>query len=170
MRSISTFTKVLDATSEWSGKIFAWSIVPLTLLVTYEVISRRVFNAPHIWSFEIIVMLYGFHFTMVAAYTLYHKRHVNIDVILNRFPPKAKTVIEILGYLLFFFIFTSAILIFGFHFAKIAWLTHEASETTFGPPLYPIKTVVPVVAFLLILQGISGFTKKLVFLIKGVEL
>lgn len=170
MRSIRTLTQALDNISEWSGRIFAWSVVPLTLLVTYEVISRRVFNAPHIWSFEIIVMFYGFHFTIVAAYTLYHKRHVNIDVILNRFPRKTKTVIEILGYLAFFFVFTSAILIFGIHFAKISWLTHEASETTFGPPLYPIKTVVPIAAFLLILQGISDFIKKLVFLIKGVEL
>ena len=170
MRITTKFVAFLDNISEWSGKVFSWIVVPLTLLIVYEVICRRVFNAPHIWSFELTTMVYGSHFTMVAAYTLYHKRHVCIDIISNRLRPKPKTVLEMVSYLIFFFPFTIIILVFGFQFAKMSWSILETSDSTWAPPIYPLKTIVPLMALLLILQGISDFTKKLVFIIKGVEM
>ena len=34
------------------GKLFAWSIVVLTLVITYEVVSRRLIGAPTTWAFD----------------------------------------------------------------------------------------------------------------------
>ena len=68
----------MDQFSEWSGKIFIWLVIPLTGLVVFEVISRRFFDAPHIWSLEVIDFVYGPYFMLVAAYTLLHQAHVRI--------------------------------------------------------------------------------------------
>ena len=35
---------------EWSGKIFAWFIIPLVGGLVYEVFARYLFNAPTIWE------------------------------------------------------------------------------------------------------------------------
>jgi TRAP-type mannitol/chloroaromatic compound transport system permease small subunit len=43
----------------------------------------------------------------------------------------------------------------------------ETSWSAWGPPLYPIKTVIPITAGLLLLQGISEVVKKIIFLSKG---
>lgn len=40
---IKTLLNFMDQISEWTGKIFVWLVIPLTILVVYEVISRRFF-------------------------------------------------------------------------------------------------------------------------------
>ena len=78
---LSTFTKGLDSVSEWSGRIFMWLIIPLTLVVVYEVVATKFFNAPHNWAPKVIAYLHGPYFMLVAAYTLLYKAHVSIDII-----------------------------------------------------------------------------------------
>ena len=59
-----------DTINEWTGRIFGWVIVPLVLLTVMEVILRRIFGAPTIWSFEVLKQLYGLHFMIVAGFEL----------------------------------------------------------------------------------------------------
>ena len=73
---LATFTKGLNNVSEWTGRIFMWLIIPLTLVVVYEVVSTKFFNAPHIWAPEVIAYLYGPYFMLVAAYTLLYKHSI----------------------------------------------------------------------------------------------
>ncbi|MBW2208465.1 MAG: TRAP transporter small permease subunit [Deltaproteobacteria bacterium] len=84
---LATFTKGLDNVSEWSGRISMWLIIPLTIVVVYEVFTTKVFNAPHIWAPEITAYIYGPYFMLVAAYTLLYKAHVRIDIIYQKFSP-----------------------------------------------------------------------------------
>ena len=60
----------IDTISDWSGRVTAWLIVPMTLAVTYEVVARHFFRAPTIWAFDVTYMLYGTHFMLGTAYTL----------------------------------------------------------------------------------------------------
>lgn len=170
MSFLQRLTKGLDSINRHVGNTFAWTVVPLTLLVTYEVVARRVFNSPHIWSFEITVMIYGFFFTIVAGYTLLQKGHVAIDVLLNRLPERKRLTVEAAGYLLFLFPYMLVILIHGAEFAAKSWMMLETSESTFGPPLYPLKTIVPICALLLLLQGLSDFIRRVYQAVKGKEL
>ncbi|MCY4469242.1 MAG: TRAP transporter small permease subunit, partial [Thiotrichales bacterium] len=53
-------------------------------------------------------------------------------------------------------------------FALTAWIRQELGiSSPWNPPIYPFKTVIPVTAALLILQGISEFIKSLHAAIKG---
>jgi len=44
---LKTFVHVVDAINEKVGRIVAYALVPLTLVVAYEVFMRRIFNASH---------------------------------------------------------------------------------------------------------------------------
>ena len=66
--------KVIDTIADWSGRIIAWLIIPMTLAVTYEVVARHFFRAPTIWTFDVTYMLYGTHFMLGTAYTLMRAR------------------------------------------------------------------------------------------------
>ena len=164
------FVKRLDSISEWAGRIFSWILAPLMGLVVFEVIVRRLFNAPTIWTFETSKFLFGALFMLVASYALLHKSHVMIDILRMRWSPRTQTIVDVVAYVIFFFPFVGVILWWGTRYAITSWSTLEASWSIFHPPLYPIKTVIPVAAALLIIQGISDFVKRLVFVIKGVKL
>jgi len=55
----------------------------------------------------------------------------------------------------------------GIKYAKYSWSVHERSWSVFAPPLYPIKTVIPVVAFLLLFQGTIIFIRRILSLKNG---
>ena len=60
----------VDRRSTGFGKACAWSVVGLTLLITWEVFSRYVLNKPHAWVLDAQIMLYGVLFMTAGAYTL----------------------------------------------------------------------------------------------------
>jgi len=164
------FLKFLDNISEWTGKIFCWTVVILTLLVVIEVIMRYCFNRPTLCNFEITVQLYAFHFMIVAAYTLLHGSHVSVDIIYSKFSKKSQAILDIISYLIFFFPFCMVILWKGIMLAARSWSLLETSWSACASPIYPIKTVIPLTAILLILQGLAIFIKKLHMVIKEEEI
>ncbi len=170
MECIQSFIKRLDSISEWTGRIFVWAVVPLTVIVVFEVISRYVFNHPHIWCLSIFTWLYGVHFMLLAGYTLLHKRHITIDIFYARWTPRTQAFVDVVTYLLFFFTFVGIILWAGIGVAKFSWTIKETTATTSPLPLYPYKTVFPIAVGLLLLQGLSEFLKRVVFLVKGVQM
>ena len=164
---LKTFLKSIDNISEWTGRIFIWLVVPLTAVVVFEVISRRIFDMPHIWAPEVTDFLYGPHFMLVAAYTLLYKGHVAIDIIYNRFSPRVRGILDIITYLVFFFPFCSIVFYQGVIFAKTSWLIHETSGSAALPVIPEIKTVISVSFALLLLQGLANFIRSIIQAVKG---
>jgi len=170
MKFLNIFIMIVDGINEWIGKILSWMIVVLVLLTVIEVIARYFFNSPTIWNFEVTTQLYGFYFIMLIGYTLKHNGHVSVEIISSTFRPRTRAAISVLCYLVLFFPFCAIFIWQGVLFASKSWGMMEHSQSAFSPPLYPIKTVLPIAAILLGLQGLGLFFKKLYFLIKGSEL
>ena len=70
----------VDMLSTLAGHVFAWAIVALTALISWEVFSRYVLNVPHPWVLDAQIMLYGTMFMMAGAYTLSKEGHVRRQV------------------------------------------------------------------------------------------
>lgn len=170
MEWISKILKGIDAVTEWTGLIFSWSVLLLMGVMVFEVITRRVFNSPTVWTFEVSTQIFGFHFMMLAAYTLLHKKHIAVDIVVMHFSPKLRAIVELLTYVVFFFPFLIVIFHEGLRYAQMSWAIREVSYSVFAAPVYPIKTAIPVVAALLLLQGVSQFIKRLYYVAKGREL
>ncbi len=160
----------MDGISEWSGRIFIWLIIPLTIVVVYEVVSRRLFDAPHVWSTEVTNFIYGPHFMLVAAYTLLHKAHVSIDLIYNRFSPRTRGVLDIITHLIFFFPFCGIVFYQGIIYAGTSWSIGETSESAALRIMPLIKTMIPVTFALLLNQGIANFIRSIVLVSRGKEI
>lgn len=67
---MQTYIRFADELSAWFGKVFAWSIMVMTLGIGYEVVVRYFFRAPTPWAFDLSYMLYGALFMIAGAYTL----------------------------------------------------------------------------------------------------
>ena len=167
---IKSLLKFLDGFSEWSGRIFVWLVIPLAILVVFEVICRRFFDSPHIWSTEVIDFIYGPHFMLVAAYTLLYKAHVKIDVIYDKFSPRIRGILDIITYMVFFFPFCIIVLQQGIIFASTSWSIGETSESAALRIVPLVKTMIPVSIGLLLIQGIATYIRAIMQVIKGEEI
>lgn len=158
----------IDKLSTWIGQAFAWLIVVLTLLISFEVFSRYVLNDPHSWTFDVMIMLYGTLFMMAGAYTLAKNGHVRGDVLYGFFPPRMQAGFDLALYVLFFVPGIVALAYAGYGFALDAWKIMEHSSTTAdGPPLYPFKTIIPFAGALIFLQGIAEIVRCVICLKQG---
>jgi TRAP-type mannitol/chloroaromatic compound transport system permease small subunit len=169
MNIAKKISKFCDTISEWTGRIFSWVIVPLVLLTVMEVILRRFLGSPTIWSFEVLKQLYGLHFMIVAAFGLLYGSHVSVDAFTALLPKKKRAILDIIGYVLFFFPFVIVCIWQGYSFAATSWSMKETTWSVFAPPVYPIKTVIMITFILLLIQGISEIIKRIV-IIRGGDL
>ncbi len=160
--------KSIDKISIWSGKAAAWLIFPLVFGLTYEVISRYAFKTPTIWAYDLAYMLYGGLFMLGAAFTLYNKGHIRTDIFYDKWSSKRQGWIDAILYLFFFFPGMIFFLIAGLNEALHSWSLFEKSEAgAWRPPVYPFKTVIPLTALLLLIQGVSEFLKSVYAAVKG---
>ncbi len=165
---METVIRRIDKVNDFFGKIVAWLVVPLTLLIVLEVIKRRFFNAPSIWNFELSSFIFGAHFMLAAAYGLLHKAHVSVDIVTTKFlSPRKAAILDLVVYLILFFPFVIVLVCFGTGFAATSWIQLETSWSIWHPPVYPIKTVIPLTGLLLGFQGLSEIMKIIFFLRRG---
>jgi TRAP-type mannitol/chloroaromatic compound transport system permease small subunit len=157
----------IDKASTFAGHFFSWSIVGLTLLISWEVFSRYVLNTPHAWALDAQIMLYGVMFMMAGAYTLAAGGHVRGDVLYGFFEPRTQAAIDLVLYVLFFLPGIFAMAYAGWTYASDSLAIHE---TTFSPeplPLYPFKFIIPLAAVFLFLQGIVEIIRCVICLRDG---
>ena len=144
----------VDRFSTWIGQVFAWSIVVLTFLITYEVFSRYVLNNPHDWNLNVQSMLYRTLFMMAGAYTLSKNGHVRGDVLYGFFQPRTQASIDLILYIVFFLPGIVALTYAGWTYANEALVIREKTFSATPLPLYPFKFVIPFAGAMLLLQGI----------------
>ncbi len=174
---VDAFLYAIDSLSTWVGKAFAWCILILSISVTYDVAMRYLFDNPTEWAFDISYTMYGALFMMAGAYTLSRGGHVRGDVIYRLWPPRMQAVIEITLYLLFFFPGMAALIYAGVDYASESWsympfgpagLRGEISiNSPAGVPVFPLKTILPIAAGLLFLQGIAEVARCFICLREG---
>lgn len=144
----------VDRFSTWFGKLCAWSVVALTLLISWEVFSRYVMNKPHAWVLDAQIMMYGLLFMSAGAYTLAKNGHVRGDVLYGFFKPRTQASIDLALYILFFLPGIVALTWAGWTFANESLAIREQTFNADPLPIYPFKFVVPIAGAMLLLQGL----------------
>jgi TRAP-type mannitol/chloroaromatic compound transport system permease small subunit len=153
--------EAIDTIADWSGRATAWLIVPMTIAVTWEVVARHFFGAPTIWAFDVTYMLYGTHFMLGTAYTLMRIGHVRTDMLYQKWSIRRQNWVDAIGYVFFFFPAMAFLLYYGFQESSHSWAIGETSDASpWRPIVYPFKTVIPVTALLLIVQGFGEVLKS----------
>ncbi len=161
--------RVADKISEWSGKIFAWLVIPLTFGLVYEVIARYLFNAPTKWAYDMTYMLYGALFMLMAGYTLYMRGHVRTDFVYRMMSDRVQGIFDTVLYVVFFLPAMITLLWVSMDYTIRSWAIFErAAVTPWMPPIYPLKSVVPITAVLLIIQGVAELIRSVYAATKGV--
>jgi TRAP-type mannitol/chloroaromatic compound transport system permease small subunit len=157
----------VDKVSTFAGKLFSWSIVGLTFLISWEVFSRYVLNHPHAWVLDAQIMLYGAMFMMAGAYTLSQSGHVRGDVLYGFFEPRTQATIDLVLYIAFFLPGIFALAYAGWGYANDSLAIREQTFSPEPLPLYPYKFIIPLAAFFLLIQGLVEIMRCIICLRDG---
>ena len=159
---------IIDRINTAIGKAFGWYILILTFGTSYEVFVRYVLNDPTVWNYDLSYNMYGALFFMAGAYTLSRSAHVRGDVVYRLLKPRTQAAIDLTLYVLFFYPGMLALTFAGYGYASKSWRYHEVS--IFSPadiPIFPLKTLIPVGAAMLLVQGLAEVLRCIVCLRTG---
>jgi TRAP-type mannitol/chloroaromatic compound transport system permease small subunit len=160
--AVDRLVRAIDALSTVAGWVAGALIIPMTLAVAYEVTARYAFDAPTIWAYDTTYMLFGAQFMLAASYTLLKGGHIRTDVFFERWSPRTRAIIDVVGYVFFFFPGMLFVFYAGGAEAWKAWQIGERSDwSAWRPIIYPLKAVIPLTAALMLLQGLSELIKCL---------
>jgi len=166
---VESFLFFIDRLSAGVGKAFGWCIMAMTLGTCYEVFMRYALRAPTSWAFDFSYLMYGALFMMAGAYTLSRNGHVRGDFVYRMWPYRVQAAIELVLYLIFFFPAFTALLYYGFPYARFSWVIAEVSIfSPAGVPLYPLKALIPIGAAFMLVQGVAEIIRCLICLRDGV--
>ena len=152
---MQSFLLAVDRFSTWVGKTFAWCVVLLVVLITWEVFSRYVLNKPHAWVLDAQIMLYGAMFMTAGAYTLSKNGHVRGDVLYGFFQPRTQAIVDLTLYIIFFLPGVIAMTWAGWIYAGESLAIREQTFSADPLPLYPFKYIIPLAGFMLLVQGVA---------------
>jgi TRAP-type mannitol/chloroaromatic compound transport system permease small subunit len=109
---------------------------------------------------------------LAAAYTLQHDEHVRVDLFYRELSRRRRAWVDIAGTLLFLLPMMIFLIIGGWDYAAESWRNTEGSREAGGLryPFMPLlKSVIPVTAGLLALQGVANVLRDVEELIRPDE-
>lgn len=179
----------IDRLSAWSGKIVAWVILLSTLLISYDVVMRylskplcdqssgllvlcepiRAIWFTYYYAYDMTYYLYAILFMIGGAYALSRGQHLRGDVFYRLWPVRVQAAVDLTLFIVAFFPGILALLSVGAQWAQASWAIGERSFTTaVAPPIYPLKTVIPIAGVLMAIQGVAETIRTVQALRTGV--
>jgi len=93
---------VVDRLSILLGRAAMVLVIALTAVMVYEVVSRRIFDAPTLWAFDLSYMINGTIYLGAAGLTLLRNEHVRIDFLSTKMPLRLQHAANLAIYALLF--------------------------------------------------------------------
>ena len=150
---------MIDNGCEKIGKVVCLLIFFMMIITTVEVISRYVFNHPTMWVWPINRQLFGLFILFAGVYTMHKQDHIRVEILYDNFSPRMKSIARWIA-LACFLIFIIGLILQGSRMAWMSWVAKERLSGAFQFPVYPLKILIPIAAFLFMLEGIVVFSRK----------
>lgn len=159
MKIIKRICDVIDFVNDWIGRISSFAVLGILAVIVIEVILRRLFHSPQIWSMDVICMTFGCYIIMVCAYGFQQKAFVAVDVLYARFSPLVQNILHLITYGIFLVPFVFVLVPESMQFFLKSFLSGERGYSVWAPPVWPVKLALFIGLSLLALQGISEMLK-----------
>src|SRR3954447_1147710 len=161
----TTLSERIDRLNSAIGRAASWCALFIVVIGFAVVLMRYVLGLGSLWLQESVVYAHAALFLLAAAWTLQAGGHVRVDVFYATASPRARAWVDLLGALLLLMPFALAIIWFALPYVDRSWRILERSRETSGLPLvFVLKTLIPLFAVLLALQGVAQAVRALAVL------
>jgi TRAP-type mannitol/chloroaromatic compound transport system permease small subunit len=150
------FAGRIDRFNAAIGRAAAWARLFVVLVQFAVVVLRYAFGQGSIWLSESITYGHAAMFMLASAWTLAAGGHVRVDVFYADAAPRTKALVDLGGSALLLLPFMVVVAWFAAPYVARSWAILERSRETSGiPAVFLLKTLVPLFALLMALQGVS---------------
>lgn len=157
----------IDIITEYSGRWLGWLAVAMALLTAAIVFMRYGLNIGSIASQEAVTYMHGCLFMLGAAYALKHDAHVRVDIFYRKFGTRARAWVNALGGIVFLLPLCLFIGFSSWDYVSESWAIQESSPEPGGiPAVFLLKSLIPLMAFNLFLQGLAEILRSALVLVQ----
>jgi TRAP-type mannitol/chloroaromatic compound transport system permease small subunit len=151
----------IDRISWFFGCIAAGLVLISALISAGNALSRYLFDISSNAWLEIQWQMFAGIFLLGAAQVLKLNEHVRVDILYMGRTQRAKLWTDVFG-LIFFLLPVCGMMVWeGWSYFLTSFNTREISASAGGLPLWPVKAVLPIGFFLLLLQGLAELIKRI---------
>ena len=159
-RAIKAYVRYVDAINRVVGRSAMYLIFVMMGVLLFSSISRTAFNVSHIWIVEIAQFFMAAYYLLGGGYSMQLDSHVRMDLLYGRWSPRGRAIADLLtvGFLIFYLFF---LLLGGISSTGYALEYGQVNYSSWAPKLWPIKIVMCVGIFLMLLQATATFFRNL---------
>jgi len=148
--------RLIDRMNDVIGHSISWLTVLMVIVTFLVVVLRYVFSSGSIAMQESIIYMHSIVFMLGVAFTLKQNGHVRVDIFYERMGPRSRAWVDLLGATLLLIPFCLFIIVISWSYVSLSWQLLESSRDAGGlPAVFLLKTMIPAMAILLMLQGVA---------------
>lgn len=162
LERLERFNKKVALSLESIG-VFA--LIFLVFITTLDVLGAKLFNLPVFGSMDAVMVCQVVAISFAASITLITGRHVEVEFLVNHFPPRTQIWLSLLVRIICLLLFVIIVWVLS-SFAHLLQVRHEVTPTA-RFPLYPFGYIAAIgslpvclVYLSLIIQDILRLKKK----------
>lgn len=164
--SFKAVVSLIDKFTDITGRTIA-PLLGFMLVATFAVVVLRYgFSASTQAIQEFVVYLHATVFMLGFAYTLKAGGHVRVDILYQKLSAKRQALVNLFGTLVLLLPMCGFILYSSYEYVAFSWQLKEGSPEPGGLPyVYLLKTLIPISALLLLIQGVAEALRNLLIVI-----
>jgi len=154
------FISLIDSLTYWLGETTKWLLPLLVLSVAASVFALSIFGVTTTKWLESAKYFQALIIMLGAAATLLAGQHVRVDIFFSRMTEQGKARVDLIG---FYLLLAPACILLTWNaqsFVGFAWAIREGSSEADGiRGVYILKTLIPIFAISMLIQGLAIATR-----------
>ncbi len=168
IRIFKGYTRTIDAVNYRLGRIVMYGIFVMMGILIWSSVSKTFF-LPSLWTLEMAQFAMVAYYVLGGPYSIQLGANVRMDLLYGEWSPRRKAWTD--AFTVLFLIFYLVVLLWGGIDSTIYSFKYggERSPTAWRPYLWPIKVIMCIGIFLMLLQSLSELFKDILRL-KGEDI
>ncbi len=159
-KAIRLFVKYVDAVNYYVGRFAMYLFFPLAAILLYATLSRVIAGIPINWAIEMSQFVLSAYYLLGGPYSMQLNGHVRMDLLWGRLSARQRATTDAVT-ILFVIFYLIVLFAGGISATNYAVVYQQQNYSSWAPLLWPIKAIMTVGIFLMLLQAISTFFKDL---------
>ena len=166
-KAIRTYVRLVDSVNRIVGRVMMYGIFVMMAILLWSSISKTFF-LPSLWTLEMAQFAMVAYYLLGGPYSIQLGSNVRMDLLYGNWSPTRKAWFDAVTVL--FLIFYLGVLLYGGLSSTSYSLEYgERSATAWRPYMWPIKIIMCIGIFMMLLQAIAEFFKDIARL-RGVDI
>ncbi|GGH20111.1 TRAP-type mannitol/chloroaromatic compound transport system, small permease component [Cribrihabitans marinus] len=160
MNLLRGYVRVIDRINRWIGRVVMFGIFVMMGILLWSTVSK-VFFVPSLWTLEMAQFAMVAYFMLGGPYSIQMGSNVRMDLLYGEWSDRRKAQVD--AFTVLFLIVYLVILLWGGWDSLMYSFQYggERSSSVWRPYLWPIKSIMVLGIFLMLLQAISELCKDI---------